>query len=136
MDLTLHTTFLPHTDPEASLGFYRDLLGLELVQDVGQGAMRWLTFVAPSGPDVRLVLTPPVPDPGVSDQERRTVAELMAKGVYQSIILATRDLDATFARLQAADVEIVSEPTEQPWGVRDCALRDPAGTMVRIDEVR
>ena len=135
MDITLHTTFLPHTDPEASLAFYRDLLGFELTMDVGEGAMRWLTFVAPSQPDVRLVLTPPVADPGVSAEERRTVVELMAKGVYQSIILATKDLDATFARLQAADVEVVSEPTEQPWGVRDCAFRDPAGNMVRIDEV-
>jgi catechol 2,3-dioxygenase-like lactoylglutathione lyase family enzyme len=136
MDITLHTTFLPHTDPEATLGFYRDLLGFELTQDVGQGEMRWLTFVAPTRPVVRLVLTPPVADPGVSDEERRTVVELMAKGVYQSIILATADLDGTFARLQAADVEVVSEPTEQPWGVRDCAFRDPAGNMVRIDEVR
>jgi catechol 2,3-dioxygenase-like lactoylglutathione lyase family enzyme len=136
MDITIHTTFLPHTDPEATLVFYRDLLGFELTQDVGQGDMRWLTFVAPAQPDVRLVLTPPVADPGVSDEERRTVTELMAKGVYQSIILATKDLDATFARLQAADVEVVSEPTEQPWGVRDAAFRDPAGNMVRIDEVR
>ncbi|WP_166847691.1 VOC family protein [Isoptericola sp. BMS4] len=136
MDITIHTTFLPHTDPEASLGFYRDLLGFELVQDVGQGAMRWLTFVAPSQPDVRLVLTPPAADPGVTDDERRTITELMAKGSYQSIILGTKDLDGAFARLQAADAEVVSEPTEQPWGVRDCAFRDPAGNMVRIDEVR
>jgi catechol 2,3-dioxygenase-like lactoylglutathione lyase family enzyme len=136
MDITLHTTFLPHTDPEASLAFYRDLLGLDLVMDVGEGAMRWLTFVAPSQPGVRLVLTPPAADPGVTDEERRTVLELMAKGAYQSIILATPDLDGAFERLQAADVEVVSEPTEQPWGVRDCAVRDPAGNMVRIDEVR
>jgi uncharacterized glyoxalase superfamily protein PhnB len=97
--------------------------------------MRWLTFVAPTQPDVRLVLTPPVADPGVTDDERRTVVELMAKGVYQSIILATKDLDGAFARLQAADAEVVSEPTDQPWGVRDCAFRDPAGNMVRIDQV-
>jgi catechol 2,3-dioxygenase-like lactoylglutathione lyase family enzyme len=135
MDITLHTTFLPHTDPEASLRFYRDLLGFELTQDVGQGAMRWLTFVAPTQPDVRLVLTPPVADPGVTDDERRTVVELMAKGVYQSIIIATKDLDGAFARLQAADAEVVSEPTDQPWGVRDCAFRDPAGNMVSIDQV-
>lgn len=136
MDITIHTTFLPHTDPEASLAFYRDLLGLELTMDVGEGAMRWLTFVAPSQRDVRLVLTPPAADPGVTDAERRTILELMAKGAYQSIILATKDLDETFERLQAADAEVVSEPTEQPWGVRDCAFRDPAGNMVRIDEVR
>lgn len=136
MDITLHTTFLPHTDPEASIAFYRDLLGFELTMDVGEGTMRWLTFVAPSQPDVRLVLTPPAADPGVTDDERRTILELMAKGAYQSIILATKDLDAAFERLQAADAEVVSEPTEQPWGVRDCAFRDPAGNMVRIDQVR
>jgi catechol 2,3-dioxygenase-like lactoylglutathione lyase family enzyme len=136
MDISIHTTFLPHTDPEASLAFYRDLLGFELVNDVGQGAMRWLTFVAPSQPDVRLVLTPPAADPGITDDERRVVAELMAKGSYQAIILGTKDLDGTFERLAAADAEVVSEPTEQPWGVRDCAFRDPAGNMVRIDEVR
>jgi catechol 2,3-dioxygenase-like lactoylglutathione lyase family enzyme len=136
MDITIHTTFLPHTDPEASLAFYRDLLGFELTGDVGQGAMRWLTLVAPSQPDVRLVLTPPAADPGITEDERRTIAELMAKGSYQSIILATKDLDGTFEKLQAADAEVVSEPAEQPWGVRDCAFRDPAGNMVRIDEVR
>jgi catechol 2,3-dioxygenase-like lactoylglutathione lyase family enzyme len=135
IDITIHTTFLPHTDPEATLGFYRDLLGFELVQDVGQGAMRWLTFVSPAQPDVRLVLTPPAADPGVTEDERRTITELMAKGSYQSIILGTKDLDGVFARLQAADAEVVSEPTEQPWGVRDCAFRDPAGNMVRIDQV-
>lgn len=136
MDITIHTTFLPHTDPDASLAFYRDLLGFEVQGDVGQGDMRWLTFGSPAQPDVRLVLTPPAADPGVTEDERRTVLELMAKGAYQSIILATRDLDATFDRLQAADAEVASEPTEQPWGVRDCAFRDPAGNMVRIDEVR
>ncbi|MEL7978170.1 VOC family protein [Isoptericola sp. F-RaC21] len=135
MDITIHTTFLPHTDPEASLGFYRDLLGFELVQDVGQGAMRWLTFVSPAQPEVRLVLTPPAADPGVTEDERRTITELMAKGSYQSIILGTKDLDGVFAKLQAADAEVVSEPTEQPWGVRDCAFRDPAGNMVRVDQV-
>ncbi|MFC7876553.1 VOC family protein [Isoptericola sp. NPDC057391] len=135
MDITIHTTFLPHTDPEASLGFYRDLLGFELVQDVGQGAMRWLTFVSPAQPETRLVLTPPAADPGVTEDERRTIVELMAKGSYQSIILGTKDLDGVFATLQAADAEVVSEPTEQPWGVRDCAFRDPAGNMVRIDQV-
>lgn len=135
IDITIHTTFLPHTDPEASLGFYRDLLGFELVQDVGQGAMRWLTFVSPAQPETRLVLTPPAADPGVTEDERRTIVELMAKGSYQSIILGTKDLDGVFAKLQAADAEVVSEPTEQPWGVRDCAFRDPAGNMVRIDQV-
>jgi len=135
IDITIHTTFLPHVDPEASLGFYRDLLGFELVQDVGQGAMRWLTFVSPAQPGTRLVLTPPAADPGITEDERRTIVELMAKGSYQTIILGTKDLDGVFAKLQAADAEVVSEPTEQPWGVRDCAFRDPAGNMVRVDQV-
>ncbi|NNU26306.1 VOC family protein [Isoptericola sediminis] len=135
MDIAIHTTFLPHTDPEASLAFYRDLLGFELVQDVGSGDMRWLTLMSPTQRGVRLVLAPPAADPGITDDERRTIAELMAKGAYQSIILATTDLDATFARVAGAAAEVVSEPAEQPWGVRDCAFRDPAGNMVRIDEV-
>lgn len=135
IDITIHTTFLPHTDPEASLAFYRDLLGFELAMDVGQGDMRWLTFVSPAQPDVRLVLNPPAADPGITEDEQRTILELMAKGSYQSIILGTKDLDGVFAKLQAADAEVVSEPTEQPWGVRDCAFRDPAGNMVRIDQV-
>ena len=136
MNINIHTTFLPHTDPEASLAFYRDLLGFEVTMDVGQGDMRWLTLVAPAQPGVRLVLTPPAADPGVTDDERRTIVELMAKGSYQSIILGTDDLDGVFDKLQAADAEVVSEPAEQPWGVRDCAFRDPAGNMVRINEVR
>ena len=133
--ITIHTSFLPHTDPEASLAFYRDLLGFEVRNDVGYEDMRWIT-IGPSGrPDMNIVLTPPAADPGITEDERRTIAEMMAKGTYASIMLATPDLDATFERIQAGDVEIVQEPTDQPWGMRDCAVRDPAGNMVRIQEM-
>jgi uncharacterized glyoxalase superfamily protein PhnB len=135
MDITIHTTFLPHTDPEASLAFYRDVLGFEVRNQVEQGGMHWNT-VGPAGqPDVNIVLTPPGADPGITDDERRTIAEMMAKGTYAGIMLGTRDLDATFERVQAGEVEIVQEPTDQPWGARDCAVRDPAGNMVRIQEL-
>ena len=136
MDITIHTTFLPHTDPEASLAFYRDLLGFEVRKDVGYEDMRWITIGTPGQPETNVVLTPPAADPGITDDERRTIAEMMAKGTYASIMLATPDLDATFEKIQASDVEIVQEPTDQDWGSRDCAVRDPAGNMVRIQELR
>src|SRR3954469_14220447 len=136
MDLTIHTTVLPHDDPDASLAFYRDILGFEVRGDVGQGKMRWIT-VGPTGrPDISLLLAPPAADHGISEDERRTIAEMMAKGTYGWILLATRDLDATFEKLQASTAEVVREPTLQPYGVRDCAFRDPAGNLVRIREVQ
>jgi catechol 2,3-dioxygenase-like lactoylglutathione lyase family enzyme len=134
MDLTIHHTFLPHDDPEASLAFYRDALGFELRNDVGYGGMRWLTVGPPGGSGTSIVLHPPAADPGVTDDERRTITEMMAKGTYASLVLATDDLDGTFDRLQAGDAEVVQEPTEQPYGVRDCAFRDPAGNLVRIQQ--
>lgn len=135
MDITIHTTFLPQDDPEAALGFYRDTLGFELRNDVGYDGLRWLT-VGPTGqPAVNIVLHPPGADPGVTDAERQTITEMMAKGTYASIMLATTDLARTFDELQSRDVEVVQEPTDQPWGMRDCAVRDPAGNMVRIQEV-
>ena len=137
MDLTIHSTILPHSDPDASLAFYRDILGFEVRLDVGYGGLRWITVGPPGQPDTAIVLAPPTADPGITDDERRVIAEMMAKGTYGWIMLATRDLDATFARLQAVDgAEIVQEPTHQPYGVRDCAVRDPAGNMVRIQELR
>ena len=136
MDLTIHQAYLPHDDPEAALAFYRDLLGFEVRNDVGYRGMRWLT-VGPAGqPGTSIVLHPPGADPGVTDDERRTIAEMMAKGTYAGINLATRDLDGTFERLQAGDTDIVQEPTDQPWGIRDCAVRDPAGNLIRIQELR
>ena len=135
-DITILNTFLPHDDPEQSLAFYRDILGFEVRLDVGAGTMRWITVGPPNQPGTSIVLHPPSADPGATDEERNTIAEMMAKGTYAIIVLATADLDATFERLQATDADIVQEPTEQPYGVRDCAVRDPAGTMVRIQEVR
>ena len=134
-DIIIHSTFLPHDDAEASLAFYRDVLGFEIRNQVEYGGMHWNT-VGPAGqPQVNVVLHPPGADPGVTDDERRTIAEMIAKGTYASIMLATADLDGVFERLQAGDAEIVQEPTDQPWGARDCAVRDPAGNMVRIQEL-
>jgi catechol 2,3-dioxygenase-like lactoylglutathione lyase family enzyme len=135
MDISIHQTFLPHHDPAASLAFYRDTLGFEVRNDVEYGGLHWITIGPVGQPGTSIVLTPPAADPGVTEEERRTVTEMMAKGTYAGIILATRDLDGTFEKLQAGDADVVQEPTDQPWGVRDCALRDPAGNMIRIFEV-
>jgi catechol 2,3-dioxygenase-like lactoylglutathione lyase family enzyme len=136
MDITIHSTFLPHDDPDASLAFYRDTLGFEVRNDVGFGGMRWIT-VGPAGqPGTSIVLYPPFATPGITDDERRTITEMMAKGSYAIIVLATADLDGVFARLQASGADVVQEPIEQPYGVRDCALRDPAGNLIRINERR
>ncbi|GAA1629866.1 VOC family protein [Georgenia ruanii] len=136
MNLTIHASFLPHDDPEASLAFYRDVLGFEVRNDVGQGKMRWITVGPPDQPGTSIVLDPPAANPGITDDERRTIAEMMAKGTFAMLLLATPDLDATFERLQAGDADVVQEPTDQPYGVRDCAVRDPAGNLIRIQEVR
>jgi catechol 2,3-dioxygenase-like lactoylglutathione lyase family enzyme len=136
MDITIHQTMLPHDDPDASVAFYRDILGFEVRNDVEYGGMHWIT-VGPSGqPGTSIVLYPPAATPGITDDERRTVAEMMAKGTFASINLATPDLDALFERLQASDAEVVQEPIDQPYGLRDCAFRDPAGNLIRIQELR
>jgi catechol 2,3-dioxygenase-like lactoylglutathione lyase family enzyme len=134
MDLRIYQTFIPHEDPEASLAFYRDVLGFELRNDVGYEGMRWLTMGPPDQPDTSIVLHPLAADPGITEDEHRMIGDMMAKGTYAGVNLATKDLDAVFERLQAEDVEIVQEPTAQDWGVRDAAVRDPAGTMIRIME--
>lgn len=136
MNLTIHNTFLPQNDPDVALAFYRDTLGFEVHNDVGYGGMRWITVGPADQPGVAIVLYPPEATPGITDDERRIIAEMMAKGSYASIILATPDLGSTFERLQASDAEVVQEPTEQPYGVRDCAFRDPAGNLIRIQELR
>ncbi|HWV86541.1 MAG TPA: VOC family protein [Capillimicrobium sp.] len=136
MDITIHATFLPHDDPDASLAFYRDTLGFEVRNQVEHGGMHWNTVGPPGQPGTSIVLHPPGADPGITDEERRVIAEMMAKGTYASLMLATTDLAATFDRIQAAGADIVQEPTDQPWGMRDCAVRDPAGNMIRIQEVR
>ena len=135
MDITIHTCSLPHDDPDASVAFYRDVLGFEVRMDVGSGKMRWIT-VGPAGqPDTSILLAPPAVDPGITDDERRTISEMMAKGTYGWILLASKDIDGTFERLQATDAEVVQEPTDQPYGVRDCAFRDPAGNLIRIRQL-
>jgi uncharacterized glyoxalase superfamily protein PhnB len=136
MEITIHDTFLPHDDPEASLAFYRDVLGFEVRLDVGGGKMRWITVGPPNQPGTSIVLHPPAADPGITQDEARLIAGMMAKGTYAIIVLATEDLDGTFELLQASDTEIVQEPMVQPYGIRDCAVRDPAGPMIRIKEVR
>ena len=136
MDITIHYAFLPHTDPDAALAFYRDTLGFEVRNDVGYEGMRWITVGPAHQPGTSIVLHPPAVDPGITDDERRTILELIAKGSYTAITLATDDLDGVFERLQASGAEVVQEPTEQPYGVRDCAFRDPAGNHVRINELR
>ena len=136
MDLTIHASYLPHDDPDAALTFYRDTLGFEVRNDVGYAGLRWITVGPVGQPGTSIVLHPPAAAPGVTDDERRTITEMMAKGTYAAINLATQDLDRTFAQLQASDVEVVQEPTEQPYGVRDCALRDPAGNLIRLQELR
>ncbi len=135
MNLIIHWTFLPHNDPDASLAFYRDTLGFEVRNDVGYGGMRWIT-VGPAGqPETAIVLEPPAANPDISDDERRTIDEMMAKGTYARIVLATADLDGTFEQLQASGADVVQEPTDQPHGIRDCAIRDPAGNLVRINQL-
>ena len=136
MDITIRATALPHDDPEASLAFYRDVLGFEVRSDVGIGKMRWITVGPPGQPGTSILLAPPAVDPGVTDDERRMIAEMMAKGTYGWILLATKDLDATFEQVQASEAEVIQEPTDQPYGMRDCAFRDPAGNTVRIQELR
>ena len=134
MDITIHASFLPQSDPDASLAFYRDTLGFEVRNDVGYQGMRWITVGPVDQPGTSIVLYPPEATPGLTDDERATVAEMMAKGTYASINLATPDLDGTFARLQAG-AEVVQEPTDQPYGIRDCSVRDPAGNLLRIQEL-
>jgi catechol 2,3-dioxygenase-like lactoylglutathione lyase family enzyme len=136
MDITIHASFLPHNDPDASLAFYRDTLGFEVRNDVGFKGMRWITVGPADQPGTSIVLHPPAANPGITDDERRTILELMAKGSYFGVNLATADLDGTFAKLEASGAEVAQEPTDQPYGVRDCAFRDPAGNMIRIQELR
>jgi predicted enzyme related to lactoylglutathione lyase len=136
MDIIIHSSFLPHDDPDAALTFYRDTLGFEIRNDVGYGGMRWITVGPPDQPDTSIVLYPPFASPGITDDERRTISEMMAKGSFGIIVLATKDLDGAFERLQASGADIVKEPIEQPYGIRDCAIRDPAGNLIRLNELR
>jgi len=136
MNITIHSSFLPQNDPDASLAFYRDVLGFEVRNDVGYNGLRWIPIGPPGQPDTNIVLFPPSASPGVTEDEKRTIAEMMAKGTYAMLLLATKNLDATFEKIQGSGAEIVEEPTEQPYGVRDCAIRDPAGNLLRVQERR
>jgi catechol 2,3-dioxygenase-like lactoylglutathione lyase family enzyme len=135
MDISIHVTVLPHDDPDASLAFYRDTLGFEVRSDVGQGKMRWITVGPVDQPGTSILLAPPAADPGITEDERATIRSMMAKGTYGWILLATKDLDSTFEKVQAGDAEVVQEPTDQPYGTRDCAFRDPAGNLIRIQQL-
>jgi len=134
MDITIHQSFLPHDDPDEALAFYRDVLGFEVRNDVGYAGMRWITVGPVGRPETSIVLEPPAADPGATDEERRVITEMMAKGSFAHVVLATDDVDATFAALEARGAEVVQEPTDQPYGFRDCAFRDPAGNLIRINE--
>ncbi len=136
MDITIQSSFLPQDDPEAAIAFYRDTLGFEVRLDVGYGDMRWITVGPVGQPSTSIVLAPPAVDPGITEDERRTISEMMAKGTYATIVLSTPDLDGTFERLQASGAEVIQEPIDQPYGLRDCAFRDPAGNHVRINQAR
>ena len=134
MDITIHASALLHNDPDASLAFYRDILGFEVRSDVGSGAMRWIVVGPPGQPSTSILLAPPGADPGITAEERRTITEMMAKGTYGWILLAAKDLDSVFEQLAARGAEVVQEPTDQPYGIRDCAFRDPAGNLIRIQQ--
>lgn len=135
MKINIHVTFLPHTDPEASLAFYRDVLGFEVRNDVGYEAMRWITVGPANQPDTSIVLTPPAVDPGLTDDERRVITELIAKGSYASVVFATDALDELFEKVEGAGVDVLQEPMDQDWGSRDFAFRDPAGNTVRVQQL-
>jgi catechol 2,3-dioxygenase-like lactoylglutathione lyase family enzyme len=135
MTITIHSSFLPQNDPDAATAFYRDVLGFEIRNDVGYNGMHWITVGPPDQPGTNIVLYPPEASPDLTDDERRTIAEMMAKGTFGHIVLATKDVDGTFERLQANDAEVVQEPADQPYGLRDCAFRDPAGNLLRIQQV-
>ena|SRR3981081_1053538 len=135
MNVTIHSSMLPQDDPDAALAFYRDTLGFEVRNDVEYGGMHWITVGPSEQPDTSIVLYPLAATPGITDAERRVIAEMMAKGTYASINLAATDVDRIFERLQASDAEVVQEPIDQPYGIRDCAFRDPAGNLIRIQEL-
>lgn len=134
MNLSIHSSFLPHTDPEASLAFYRDVLDFEVRLDVGYETMRWITVGPKDQPDTAIVLHPAAVGVDISETERDALESLIAKGNYFRVNLAADDLDATFARLAERGAEVVQEPMDQDYGLRDAAIRDPAGNMIRIQQ--
>ncbi|MCX5227666.1 VOC family protein [Streptomyces sp. NPDC005389] len=136
MNVKLSQCFIAVDDHDKALAFYRDALGLEVRNDVGFEGMRWVTVGSPAQPDVEIVLEPPLADPNASPADRQAVAELLAKGMLRGVIFSTEDVDATFEHVRAAGGEVLQEPVDQPYGVRDCAFRDPAGNMLRFTQPR
>ncbi|MER5782551.1 VOC family protein [Streptomyces mobaraensis] len=136
MDIKLSQCFIAVDDHDKALAFYRDALGLEVRNDVGFEGMRWVTVGSPAQPDVEIVLEPPAANPNASPADRQAMAELMAKGMLRGVIFSTDDCDATFERIRATGAEVLQEPIDQPYGVRDCAFRDPAGNMLRFTQPR
>ncbi|ADD45954.1 VOC family protein [Stackebrandtia nassauensis] len=134
MNIELSTTFIAVDDHDKAIAFYRDVLGLEVRNDVGFENMRWVTVGAPTQPDVAIVLEPPIGDPNASEADKKAAAELLAKGLLRGVIFETDDVDATFERIRAAGGDVLQEPVDQPFGVRDCAFRDPAGNMLRFNQ--
>ncbi|MDQ2623038.1 MAG: VOC family protein [Actinomycetota bacterium] len=134
MEIKIDASFLPQDDPDAALAFYRDKLGFEVRNDVGYEGMRWITVGPPGQTDTSIVLYPPAATPGITDEERELIGAMMAKGTFASVNLATTDVDAAFAQIEATGAEVVQEPTDQPYGLRDCAFRDPAGNLIRINQ--
>jgi catechol 2,3-dioxygenase-like lactoylglutathione lyase family enzyme len=134
MDLKVSHCFIAVDDHDKALAFYRDVLGLEVTNDVGFEGMRWVTLVSPAQPGLDIVLEPPYGDPNTSDADKQALSRLLAKGMLRAVLFATDDVDATFERLRAAGADVVEEPTDQPYGVRDCAFRDPAGNLLRFNQ--
>lgn len=136
MDLKLSHCFIAVDDHDKALAFYRDVLGLEVRNDVGFEGMRWVTVGSPLQPDVEIVLEPPAANPDTSPADRQAMAELLAKGILRGVIFSTEDCDALFTRVEASGAEVLQEPMDQPYGLRDCAFRDPAGNMLRFTQRR
>ncbi|WP_406183474.1 VOC family protein [Streptomyces sp. NBC_01006] len=136
MEIKLSQCFIAVDDHEKALAFYRDALGLEVRNDVAFEGMRWVTVGSPAQPDVEIVLEPPAANPNAAPADKRAMAELLAKGMLRGVIFSTDDVDAAFERIRAAGAEVLQEPADQPYGVRDCAFRDPAGNMLRFSQPR
>ncbi|MFJ6834886.1 VOC family protein [Streptomyces sp. NPDC091209] len=136
MDLKLSQCFISVDDHDKALAFYRDVLGLEVRGDVGFEGMRWVTVGSPLQPDVEIVLEPPAADPEASPADKQAMAELLAKGMLRGVIFSTTDCDELFERVRASGAEVLQEPADQPYGLRDCAFRDPAGNLLRFTEKR
>jgi catechol 2,3-dioxygenase-like lactoylglutathione lyase family enzyme len=136
MNLTVSHTFITVSDQDQALKFYRDVIGLKVVNDVAFDGLRWLSLTPPAQPGVEIVLQVPEQYPDISPADRDAIAALVAKGLLAGVIFATDDCDATFEQLRAAGAEVLQEPIDQPYGVRDCAFRDPAGNMLRFSQPR